>query len=615
MGNYIAGISKSIGEKELALFCGAGISKNSGLPLANELKRYILGKLAIDEKDMAEILYSALPFEAFMEAISENVDISKLLDMFKEGKPNTNHILIARLARNGYLKTIFTTNFDLLIEKALEEEGLKRDEDFEVYYDEEQFSRIDFDNVDGRITRIFKVHGSVEDKDSIRTTLEVVASKTLSDMRMGLMRYLFSTARHKKVLILGYSCSDDFDITPQIKSVVENQKEIVLVDHCHSEIRVEDIKTKSFKNPFKRYPGSRIVYDTDKFIEQLWTSFKPTIGEYELRKSEAAWGEYVDHWARGVEENKGYRKYFIAASMFYMISSLGKAIEYSNRSLENAKKTDEKEGESKSYRRLGDAYYGLGDFDRAIGCYEKSLEIAKELEDKPGELECYSGLGDAYWRLGNFSRAIEYHEESLDIAKAIGDKAQESRCFKNLGLAHHGLGDFAQEIKYSRKSLEIAKEIGDKVVESRCYANLGLAYRSLGDFNKAIEYHEKSLNIARKLGDKAQESTCYGSLGVACRRLGDLNRAIEYHEKSLNIAKELGDKAVESACYINLGVAYHGLGDFNRAIEYYLNAENIFEEIGQIHYLKKLYNKLSLAYEKIGDNENIEKYRKLANSG
>ena len=110
-------------EKEFAVFCGAGISKNSGLPLANELKRYILEKLPIDKKDIEEVMASNFPFEAFIETISENTDISEILEIFQNGEPNTNHILIAKLAKNGYLKTIFTTNFDLLIEKALEKEG------------------------------------------------------------------------------------------------------------------------------------------------------------------------------------------------------------------------------------------------------------------------------------------------------------------------------------------------------------------------------------------------------------------------------------------------------------------------------------------------------------
>ncbi|MDE1888884.1 MAG: SIR2 family protein [Planctomycetota bacterium] len=267
MKNHIYDISKSIEEKRLSFFCGAGISWNSGLPLANELKHEILDKLPIDKKDIDEIMNSNLPFEAFIEVISESTNISKILDIFKDGNPNTNHNLIASLAKHSFLNTIVTTNFDLLIEKALENEGLKRDDDFKVYYDEEQLLDINFEEIkDDKIIRIFKIHGSIENKDSIRTTLKAVANKPLSDKRKGLIKYLFSTGNHQKVLILGYSCSDEFDITPQIQSIEENQKEIIFVEHSNIE-QIEDIKTKNQKNPFKRFQGERIKCDTDTFIK------------------------------------------------------------------------------------------------------------------------------------------------------------------------------------------------------------------------------------------------------------------------------------------------------------------------------------------------------------
>ena len=79
-------IKKDIEDKKILLFVGAGISKNSGLPLANELKKSILQKLVIDKRkkdvneDIQEIMNSELPFEAFMETIEENSDISNILN-------------------------------------------------------------------------------------------------------------------------------------------------------------------------------------------------------------------------------------------------------------------------------------------------------------------------------------------------------------------------------------------------------------------------------------------------------------------------------------------------------------------------------------------------------
>lgn len=42
---------------------------------------------------------SDISFKAFIEKIFENI---KITDIFKQGKPNTNHILIAKLAKKGY---------------------------------------------------------------------------------------------------------------------------------------------------------------------------------------------------------------------------------------------------------------------------------------------------------------------------------------------------------------------------------------------------------------------------------------------------------------------------------------------------------------------------------
>lgn len=575
MRNLIQEISKSIREKELVLFCGAGISKNSGLPLANELKEQILGKLPINEEGRNEIMNSNLPFEAFIEALQENTDISKILDLFEDGKPNTNHILIARLAKHGYIKTIFTTNFDLLIEKALEKEGLRKNKDFEMYYDEEQFARIDFEDIDDELIRVFKIHGSVEDKESIRATLKAVASKTLSEKRMGLIRHIFSTGRHKKVLILGYSCSDEFDITPQIQSINEDHKEVTFVDHSNKE-ETDNIKAKIDKNPFKRFPGKRIKCNTDNFIEGIWDSLKEFVGEYNPVDSEAGWEMQVDEWAKGLEDDKGYQlKYLVVGSMFYDISN----------------------------------------FKRAIEGYEKSLEIAIAIGYKIGEAGCYTNLGTVYGKLGNFKVAIKYYKKASGIFKELKYKAGVAGCITNLGSAYCSLKHFKRSIKYHKESLGIFKEIGDKGGELACYTNLGTAYDCSGDFKSAVEYHKKSLGIAEEIGAKVEESICCTNLGAAYGSSEDFNRAIELIERSLEIKKTIGDKAGEAGCYTNLGAAYGSLGNFKKETEYYLNAEKIFEDTGQVHHLKDLYYNLSLAYEEIGDNENAEKYKKLAGGG
>jgi len=611
----ITKIINSLKDEEFAVFCGAGISYNSGLPLANELKRYILKQLPINDEDIDEIMNSKLPFEAFIGKLSKNngnIGISKILDIFGNGEPNDNHIFIAKLVKLGYLKTILITNFDLLIEKALEKEGLKENIDFVKYYKEKQFPEVDFDDVYDK-TRIFKIHGSIDDRDSIRTTMESIENKSLSEKRMKVIKHLFSTGKHKKVLILGYSCSDIFDITPQIQSIGKDKKEIIFIEHCeekieeNSDIRIRE-KINDNENPFKKFQGKWKKCDTDDLIEKLWTSFKDIFGEYKSIKSETEWKTYIDDWIKELEKTKGLN-YFISGSTLSDISSYKKAIDYYGKSLEILKEERDKAGIATCYVGLGNAYSNMGYFNKAIECHEKATEIFKERKNKKEESTCYNNLGKAYHESGDLDKATEYYTKALDIFKEIGDKLSESTVYMNLGSIRGEIGDFNEAIRYHKKSLGIYIRIGNNSGKSTCYLNLGNAYCGLRKFDEAIRYYKKSLEIKKKIGDRKGESKCCMGLGNAYHGLGDFKKAIEFHENSLEISNEIENKIEESGCYINLGLDYYNLEDYTRAIEYCLKAEKILKETKQIHHLKILYGNLSLAYEKLGDKTNAEKYK------
>jgi hypothetical protein len=72
-------IANVLAPKSFTIFCGAGISINSGLPSAKELEHSILNRLSVDRSDISAVLESSLPFEAFMEILSDYSDASKIL--------------------------------------------------------------------------------------------------------------------------------------------------------------------------------------------------------------------------------------------------------------------------------------------------------------------------------------------------------------------------------------------------------------------------------------------------------------------------------------------------------------------------------------------------------
>jgi len=605
----ISNILEFLEPNNFAIFFGAGISFNSGLPLANEITSSILKSLPIDNDDMDKLLNSKLPFEAFIEVLIEHTNFSKVISVFEKGEPNTNHILIARLAKLGYLKTIVTTNFDLLLEKALEKEGLKENIDFRRYFNEDQFCNIDYKKNRDTIN-LLKIHGTADNKDSIRTTLKAVASRSLSARRMGIIKYLFSSGEHKKVIVLGYSCSDTFDIIPQILSLENKNKEIFFVEHTNNTIsEVIDIKLKNYQNPFKEFPGKIIKTDTNLFIKGIWNHFNHTLGEYKFIVSNLNWLNYVNEWKADLAQTNDIQ-YFIIGILLRQISNFKEAIKYYEKSLEISNVSQNNVSLMKCHLNLGNAQRSIGKYKEAIENYEASLKIAKEIEYREGESKCYTNIGVTYNFMGDFKKGIKFHENSVKVLKEIGDdRFGESRCYIGLGVAYRNIGNIDKAIEYHEKSLAIAGEIGDKLGEAACYTNIGVVYATLKNYKKAFKYQNKSLKITKDIGDRLSESICYKNLGDVYEGIGDFDKAILFREKALKIKNEIEDKAGKGRCYGNLGNTYRNAGDFSKAIQCYMKAENIFKEIEQFHYLKEIYKNLSDIYYKIHETEKAEKYR------
>jgi len=632
---------------ELAIFCGAGISKNSGLPLANELKLSILQKLNLTPDEINKLMNSNIPFESFMEIISEATDISKILEIFEQGKPNKTHLLIAKLAKMGIIKTIVTTNFDILIEKAFEQEGLRENIDFKRYFVEDQFNSMKPINSDDKI-RIFKIHGTIDFKNSIRTTLNVIASKNLSKERFKILDNLFYSGSHDRVLIMGYSCSDIFDISPQIERIQNSLKEIIFIEHTLNQINemVEDVKLKKEINPFRNFFGYRIRVDNDSIIDEVWKSYN--FDNYNVPAPCFKWQTYVNKWNNQLNQDEGFN-YFLTASLISEIFYYKKAANYFKKSLEISKEKQDHEAIWSCYQRLGGIYGRLGDFKTALNYTENALKIAKEKKYTKGQALSNSNIGVAYSNLGKFMKAIHYLNQAILGFQNIQDPIREAQCYGNIGVAYQQLKEFDKALEYHTKSLNLSRDYGHIKGELAAYNNIGTIYRQLKQYEKAISYHENALEISEKLGHKEGIFNSYFNLSVVYRHLSKLNLSQEYHEKMLKIVEdsdipvkkklyinlgefektngnfkesmgyfeklidifnEIGDSASEAQCYKDIGFLYFQLEDYERSLEYHLKAGKLLKETRQFNFLKIIYNDLSIIYEILGNKSASDKFLK-----
>ena len=540
--------AQAIKANDLAVFCGAGISIGSGIPGVMTIVEYILQQLGMGEADRRlfvdpkkNILTD--PFEVFIERLLEagNEDeeaIFKLFEMFNSDhlRPNTYHWFLAALAKAGRVKTIFTTNFDCLIEDALKDKGVA----YEPLYREEDFPSL---TIPSDKVRVIKIHGSVHDKKSMVSTIRRLSQEELRYRRNTAVEDCYSLGKHKQVMVLGYSCSDIFDITPQIERIEANFKKVIFIDHHDADPKVEPLPQKKEKNPFRRFQNSQCVYcHTGLFIQSLWRKVEEDIGE-----------KYHEEW---YGKNETRTSAFACSTrenlspLFYTVEAGAdsKLVPQTNaKVLETWKQsvTEWIKGIFPDAVR-GILFYEHGEYDKAIEAYQQALAICRKVlgEEHPETATSYNNLGLVYYSKGEYDLALEYCQKALAI------------CRKALGEEHPST--------------------------ATSYNNLGAVYYSKSKYPKAIEYYEKALAIYRKvLGEEHPETaTSYNSLGLVYHSKGEYDLALEYHQKALAIyRKALGEEHPSTAMsYNNLGQAYYSKGEYPQAIEYFQQALAIFRK-------------------------------------
>lgn len=558
----ITEISKQIKLQECAIFCGAGISLNSGLPIVTQFLNYVLDSINVEKTEIDKILNSNLPFESFIQTIKEESNIDHILDIFSKGEPNTNHLFIAELVKQGNLKNIFTTNFDILIEKAIENKGLVENIDFKVYKSEKDFKNINWN--DDKV-KIIKIHGCISDKEEMAITLELVAKQILVDNKNKVVASFFSKKVNPKIIVLGYSCSDVFDIYPLIESIDNEKSEITFIEHSQSELEFnqEEVSKRNIKNPFKQFLGHRITTSTSLLIKDLWKNLISI--NYENKASNIDWKVNVDKWLSEACEYSIGIKDQISGRILYDIGQYKTAIKIWEKGLNIAQKENNLIFFYSLLGNIGMAKNSLGNYKEAISCLEESVNACCENGNSQGEVSQLQALGNIYRNIRQFDKSLNAFQKARKIAEKF---EPESLCstLGNLATVYNQTGDYNEAIKVLNKGIVLAKSVGRKQSEGSMLASFGIAYFQKGDFDKAFKFTTESIEVTRLIGDKNGECLSLHNLSNFCLQFEKYDDAIKYSTISLNIAKEIGIKPNIASAYYNIGTSNFFKGEIELAI-------------------------------------------------
>ena len=205
----------NIKQKRYVIVAGAGISMSqpSNLPSWWQYNKTIINvikeqacELCPEASELIDAIdiENTLPVQCISDLIvSQGAGSSyfPLLELLNATSPNANHFALVELAKRGILKAVVTTNFDTLIENAFLQKAvpLLTIVQNEEYYELSQ----------ALTCKLFKIHGSVTDYDSLIDTVTQKAVGLSPAKRLVLSNIFLNS----EIIFIGFSGADlDFDM-------------------------------------------------------------------------------------------------------------------------------------------------------------------------------------------------------------------------------------------------------------------------------------------------------------------------------------------------------------------------------------------------------------------
>lgn len=447
--------------------------------------------------EQAAVNKADLPFERFIETLAQISNAKPLFSLFQGGISNIAHTVFAELMAQGISPAIVTTNFDTLFEQSFQERKLI----VEKRWRDDELTSIDWSRT---APQLLKIHGCVEDLDSLAITIRRVANQRNIDTCHQLIRQVFGKAATPRVLVLGYSGSDHFDINPALQSISANRSEVMLISHVPNggdSIEIFDLATASHAGPFRGFPGKLIHCDTKQMIEAI--ARRLGLAEFEKPVQLHSWEGYVTNWISTSQSEYGLEWSDLAAGF---LLSAAYAPDLAIRRLTQAVKGNVTPlVRYRAYQKLSDNYRDSNQSLAAKDNVRLALKWASKIDNPEAVARCFLNWGVIRADEKEFRRAIRHYEHAATLISACSADEILLTCIGNKAIALKNLGgetNALEALDLHDQALALAVKIGDKRSEGRTYGNMGIVHSNLGNIEKAIHFYRQAKRIAIELGDK-----------------------------------------------------------------------------------------------------------------
>jgi len=561
-------LARDAREGNLAFFVGSAVSilPPSNLPTFNGMKTEIVRSILRRAGDRAGREssgdFDGVAPEVVYSCISSVVDrrfleTHQVFNVQNAGAHiNANHRLLARLLLDSRSsRVLFTTNFDELIEAALEDEGATPGRDFIAYHDDRGFGDFAerYERGDRQAVSIVKLHGTISRPANLATLLQ----EAVAGLSAAQSRALGPVLRDRKLLVLGYS-GNDSDVFPRL---IGSDPDLLKGFYwCFKGSESYNLKLLS------RTFGNRVCAINRDLTEIL----VGLAGNLEIRAvavdqfctAPSPRSHGYDGWAKRIEEWEALE---ILAQLRLVLREPSRARELFGRALDLCKLEDHKD--ARGLIRLLCSLGMLADGPQRLRCLEEAYALASMSGDVQSGRHVLRQVAQVHCDHGAPNEAIAILEETFEFPIDFilhGHLQRQKRNF------------VAAEASYRRAQQMISFEDGE---ESVGFANicgvLGVFYQGR-DHIESVELLRRSFRIYVGLGVLSGASLAARNLAVSHMSKGDDAEA----DAHLHRAFDLAARIMDVTGMVAVADVYDRAARFEEAILCYAQIRNLVSALG-----------------------------------
>lgn len=622
--------------RKLTFLVGAGCSVDppSCLPAGRQMMEAII-KYTCAESEIKKILeLEDMRFEQLIEIMRDQLDPDlRIIDYYGEyDRPNLQHFFLAEMIKKGHF--VLTTNFDFLIEYALLQLGIDK-EDIIPVITQEDFKKFKdpYELRSQGKKLLYKIHGSTKNiiteertRKSLIATIQAFGAnkegKNVFQLESFKQPAFSNLTKDRSLVVMGYSGSDDFDIVPTLK-ILKHIKNIIWINYKNDdggkeliyEIEIKD--TENYENLEKldqilvdinrmKYANRvlRVDVNTTRMIEKLnITKTKISSDPFPID---------IDEWLiNNIQPPDKFIKLHIPCSVYFDFNMYEEALLILEDILNIAENTNNQVWKAASLSNIGQIYNIKGDHPKALKLYKDALQISEQLGDLKIKAILISNIGMIYENQGDYSKALKLYEEALQIDEKLDYLTRMSVRFTNIGSIYDLQGENLKALKFYDMALKIDEKLGDLNGKANSLNNLGLIYKVQGNYTKALKRFEEALQIYEQLGDLSGKASNLNNIGEVHRTKGEYKMALKRYEETLQIYKQLGELPKKAIVLNNLGLIYGAQENYSKALIYFEESLKITENCSMKYEKASTLNNIGGIYDAQGNyQEALKLYNK-----